>query len=479
MPPPNPAQPPSPASGDPEARPLAELASDLARDAARLFRQEVALARTELGRTARILARGAGWLVGGGVTAAAGALSLAAFLVVLLGSLIGSYWLAALIVGVVLILAGGALAYAGARRLREDRVAPEATMASLQETGRWAQAEAAEVRATLRGNGAGGGGGHESSAVRRSPPPPADGRAAGGGATPAAPDQRRRGSPHGDSPGNGSSGEREGKKGLLKRVWSEFQEDDLTNQAAGLAYFAFLSFPPALLVLFSLTGFFGGEEVADWLTQQMENVLPEEAGALVETFVQNVVHQEAPGAFSVGLLLALWAASNIFMALSRGLDTAYDVKEERSWVKQRAIAVGVMLLVVVFFLAGSALLLSGPQIAGALDLWGAAEVAWTVVSWVIPPVLIIGAFWICYYVLPARDQARHKVEILKGAAVAAVLWFLATIAFRFYIINFGSYTETYGFIGAIIVLLLWLFITGLVSLVGGELASELEHSATE
>ncbi|HEV2130294.1 MAG TPA: YhjD/YihY/BrkB family envelope integrity protein, partial [Longimicrobiaceae bacterium] len=112
-----------------------------------------------------------------------------------------------------------------------------------------------------------------------------------------------------------------------------------------------------------------------------------------------------------------------------------------------------------------------------LNLWGVAEFAWNMLQWPLAILLVVAAFWMCYYILPARDQAAYKVEILKGAVVATLLWLLATIGFRFYVGNFGSYSDTYGIIGTIIVLLLWLYITGLVLLLGGELASELEKRA--
>jgi membrane protein len=121
------------------------------------------------------------------------------------------------------------------------------------------------------------------------------------------------------------------------------------------------------------------------------------------------------------------------------------------------------------------ILVTGPQIARALDLWGTAEVVWNLVQLPLSLLLVVAAFWACYYILPARDQAASKSETLQGAAVATLLWVIATLGFRFYIANFASYADTYGFIGGFIILLLWLYITGLVLLIGGELASALEQ----
>ncbi|HEV2149584.1 MAG TPA: YihY/virulence factor BrkB family protein, partial [Longimicrobiaceae bacterium] len=262
-------------------------------------------------------------------------------------------------------------------------------------------------------------------------------------------------------------------EGFVKRVWREVQEDDVIGQAAKLAYFAFLSLPPALLVIFGFTGFFGGNAAAMWITERLGSALPEDASALVDQFVQQVVYEQAPGPFSLGLLLALWAASNVFAALADSLNKAYDVKEGRSWLRRRAIAIGVMLAFAVLFLAGSMAILAGPAIARSIGLWGTAEAVWGLLQWPLAFLLVVGAFWIAYYVLPNRDQWADKWKIFKGAAIAAVLWALATTGFRYYIANFGSYGETYGFLGVIIVLLLWMYMTGLVVLLGGEINSEM------
>jgi membrane protein len=265
-------------------------------------------------------------------------------------------------------------------------------------------------------------------------------------------------------------------QGLLKRVWNEFGEDDIPGQAAKLAYFAFLSLPPALLVIFGLAGFFGGEATAQWFTSELGTALPGSASELVDEFVQQVVREQAPGPFSIGLLLAIWASSNVFMALADALNQAYDIEDGRSWFKRRLISIGVMIAFTLLFLGGSALLLAGPAIAGSLGFGGTMDAIWNILQWPLALLLVVGAFYIVYYILPARDQAAEKGTLFKSALIAAVLWTVATAAFRIYITNFGSYNETYGFLGAVIVLLLWLYITGIVVLTGGEFNSEMADS---
>jgi membrane protein len=264
--------------------------------------------------------------------------------------------------------------------------------------------------------------------------------------------------------------------GLVKRVWTRFQEDDVLGEAAKVGFFAFMSLPPAILVIFALTGFFGGEGAATWLTENLQRALPEDAEALIDGFVTQVVHQQAPGPFSIGLVLALWAASAVFVSLAYALNRMYDTEETRSWIKLRAITLGVMLACVILLLGGAAMLIAGPAIAGALDLGGAADLAWAILQWPLAFLLVVAAFWIIYYVLPDRDQSVAKLVLLKSSAIAALLWVLATAGFRLYIANFGAYDETYGVLGGVIILLLWLYLTGIVILIGGELNSAMDES---
>ena len=258
---------------------------------------------------------------------------------------------------------------------------------------------------------------------------------------------------------------------LWKRVWTELRAADLPNQAAKVAYFFFLSLPPLLMAVFGLAGIFGGDETAAWLTDALRANLPAEAGALVNGFVTEVVHGSHPGLLSIGLLLALWSGSSVFTALEDTLNAIYAASRARGFVKRRAVALGTLRGVGVLFMAGSAAVLAGPAIAKAVGM-GAA---WSVAQWPLGFALVVGAFWIVYYVLPGREQRGSRWVLLKASTVAAALWVLATLAFRLYAANFGSYSKTYGVLGGIIVLLLWMYYTSLVILLGGVIAKEMER----
>jgi membrane protein len=160
------------------------------------------------------------------------------------------------------------------------------------------------------------------------------------------------------------------------------------------------------------------------------------------------------------------------MALEDTLNAIYGAPQPRGMVKRRLVTLGTLLGVGMLFLAGSAVLLAGPAIAKALGL----GIVWEVAQWPLGFALVVGAFWIVYYVLPNHDQRGCRRLLLKASAVAAALWVLATLAFRLYAANFGSYSKTYGVLGGIIVLLLWMHYTSMVILLGGVIAREMERT---
>jgi membrane protein len=252
-------------------------------------------------------------------------------------------------------------------------------------------------------------------------------------------------------------------------VWTRLRGSEVETQAPRIAYFFFLSLPPLLMAAFALAGIFGGERTADWLTASLRRTLPADADRLVSGFVADVVHRSHPGLVSLGLLLALWSGSSVIIALEDGLNAIHGVRCARGLVKRRAVALAALLAVGGLFLAGSAVLLAGPALAQGLGLGG----AWRVAQWPLGFALVVGAFWIVYAVLP---NVERRGPVLAASAFAAALWGVATLAFRLYAAHFGAYSQTYGVLGGIIVLLLWMQYTSTVILVGGILEAELERT---
>lgn len=455
-------------------RPLGELFRTLSRDASALLRQEFALAKAELRHNVRALARDGILVALGALCALLGLLVLLAALVIGVGDLMGDrYALGALVVGVVLAAIGGGLALTGAGRAKHASLAPDETLASLRGTGEWARAEAQELRALLAG-GAAQANGHGAPAPRRGE----DGGRVHDEKAHREPRKRRGASAGAEDEARGAR-ERAPlplSAPLWKRVMHEFKADDLGGQAAKVAYYFFLSLPPALMAVFGLTGLFGGAATGDWLTGRLTASLPAEASELVSGFVNDIVHHNAPGPLSVGLLLALWAGSNVFSALEDTLNDAFGITAERSFIRKKAVAVGMLAACAVLFLAGSAVLLGGGGISDALGLGATGRTLWGILQVPLGFGLIAATFWLIYYVLPNKDQRGCKRVLLKASAVAAALFVGASLAFRLYMANFGTYSATYGLLGTVIVLLLWMYVTSLVILLGGEVASEMERA---
>ncbi len=264
-------------------------------------------------------------------------------------------------------------------------------------------------------------------------------------------------------------------KATVKRIGKESLSDNITGEAAKVAYYFFLSLFPLVLVLFALTGLIGGDSAFRWIMGRMQTAMPAETASYLEQFVRQVTNQPRPGILSIGLVLTLWSASNVFAAFADGLNTMYDVEEGRSWWKKRLVAVALLVGTSILIVASAAAIVAGEAIGRALGL----GVAWNLLRYALAFVLLTFVLALLYYFLPDREQSSEKGRILLGAAIGALLWVGATTLFRVYVANLGSYSETYGFVGAVIVLLLWLYLTGVAVLLGGEVAAVLEKQARE
>lgn len=262
------------------------------------------------------------------------------------------------------------------------------------------------------------------------------------------------------------------KRKFVLHVVKEAMEDKITGEAAKAAYYFFLSLFPAILALFAFTGIFGGDASFRWIMTQLRTALPGQAAEFLQEFVREITGDSRPGMLSFGILATLWSSSNVFAILAEGLNRMYDLEEGRSWWKQRLYALAALVVGLVGLSIGSAVLLAGPDVFALL---GVPEGLFKVVRWPLAFALLWGMMCLVYYLLPDRDQRGTGRQVAIGAAVGTALWILVTGLFRLYVANFGSYSESYGFVGAIMVLLLWLYLTALVILFGGEVAATLEQ----
>ena len=259
----------------------------------------------------------------------------------------------------------------------------------------------------------------------------------------------------------------------LKTTVQEFQRDDALGLAAQLAYYLILALFPFILVLVSLMGTFGNKEFASIVLSYFQQVMPEEAYTLIKTYTGNIIsgRAEAPYLFSFSILFTIWSASGAFAALINALNRAYDVQETRPFWKVRGLAILMTLGVSVMILVGVLLLVVGEPIGRAIaDVFGLGylfELIWNVARWPVALFFLIFTVALLYYLAPDVNQPFRWIT--PGGLIGVVLWVLASIAFSFYVNNFGSYNKTYGSIGVVIILLLYLYISSLTILFGATL----------
>ncbi|HWT01573.1 MAG TPA: YihY/virulence factor BrkB family protein [Pyrinomonadaceae bacterium] len=273
-------------------------------------------------------------------------------------------------------------------------------------------------------------------------------------------------------------------KELGKRVWNEMNADDVWGRAAQLSYYFLLALFPLLLVLMALLGIFADKsvELRDSLINYLTQVMPASAGDLVKTTIQGVTESAGGGKISFGILATLWAASNGMGAISETLNTAYNVKESRPYWKTRLVAIGLTVALALLIMVALALLLYGFEIADAIASWaglsGVFTVTWKIAQWPIVLFFILLAFNLIYYFAPDLKEQEWK-WVTPGAAIAVVLWILVSFGFKTYLKYFNSYSATYGSLGALIIMMLWFYFTGLAILIGGEINSEIENAAAK
>jgi membrane protein len=260
-------------------------------------------------------------------------------------------------------------------------------------------------------------------------------------------------------------------------VWA----DEVVDRAAGLAYYFLFALFPALLFLTALVGMLSLPGLMERLVQYADQTLPGDAASIVRRTLDEIQAQARGGLLSIGALAALWAGSNGMASVMSALNVAYDVEEPRPWWKRRLLAVVLTLGFALFILLALTLTVFGPRIgagvAGALGLGEVFTLAWILASVPIVVFFVLVGIALVYYFAPATEQ--HWRWVTPGSAVGLVLWLAMSYALRVDVTNFTDYSATYGSIGGVILLMLWLYLTGLVLLLGAEINAEIEHAAAE
>ena len=260
---------------------------------------------------------------------------------------------------------------------------------------------------------------------------------------------------------------------LAQLGMKKIDDDELSNRSAALSYYFILALFPMFLFLVSLIGLIAGHasEMRDNIVSTLGHLAPGSASGLVQQVVHQTVTNSGGVKVAAGLLGALWAASGGMGAVVTSLNVIYKVKEGRPWWKQKLTVIVLTLALALLILLASALVLYGGKIgeliAARIGVGKAFGILWPVVQWPLTFFAMFLSFSIIYYFGPDLKE-RKWYWVTPGSAIGVVLWLVASVGFRVYLHFFNSYSATYGSLGAVIILMLWLYITGFAILVGGE-----------
>ncbi|MBA2360813.1 MAG: YihY/virulence factor BrkB family protein [Actinobacteria bacterium] len=271
-------------------------------------------------------------------------------------------------------------------------------------------------------------------------------------------------------------------RAILTRAGKSSLEDHITNLAAALAYYAFLAIPAVFLAAVGVFNLVADDDLITRIVQRLEGVAPEEALTLIRQTLQRVVESQANSGIAmvvVGSLLALWTITGAMDTLMWALNAAYDREETRGFVKRRLTALAMVTLLLVAFVLAFGLLVLGPHVSGwigsAVGLEDMIDWLWWTAQW---PILIVGlllAFATVLYLGPNVDHPRWGF-LTVGTTISVVVWLVASGLFALYVGQFSSYNKAWGSLAAVIIMLTWLWISGLALLFGAEVNAETERS---
>lgn len=264
---------------------------------------------------------------------------------------------------------------------------------------------------------------------------------------------------------------------FLKDLWREIENDNVSNGAAALAYFWMLAAFPAAIALLSILPYLPIPNLQQAIMNMLGQAMPGEAANLFRSTVEGVVSNRSSGLLSFGFLATLWSGASGIYSVMQQLNITYDVKEQRPFWKARGMSVFLLFLFGALIVVAFTLVVFGGDLQDLLAsrlgerVWLLA--AFAVFRWAVVLGLLLLGFAVMYYFGP--DVQQTFKFITPGSVAGTVILIVAGLGFRFYVSHFASYNATYGSLGAVIILLFWLYITGLVLLLGSEVNALYEH----
>jgi membrane protein len=270
-------------------------------------------------------------------------------------------------------------------------------------------------------------------------------------------------------------------KGVLKRTITEFKDDNCTDWAAALTYYGVLAIFPAMIALLSIIGLVGDpKKTTDQLLQIVDTLGPSSAADTFAGPIEQIASRPSAAGFALvlGLLTALWSASGYVGAFGRAANAIYEVEEGRPFYKLRPVQVLITLGCVILLAAVAlALVVTGPvsrAIGDAIGVGSTFVTLWDILKWPVMALVVSFIFSLLYFATPNVKQPKFRWFSL-GGLVALVVWVLASAAFALYVATFASYSKTYGSLAAVVVGLVWLWISNLAVLFGAEPNAEMER----
>src|SRR5918999_1004580 len=267
---------------------------------------------------------------------------------------------------------------------------------------------------------------------------------------------------------------------FFKLTYKEMDEDHVMAFAGNLTYKGLFAIFPFFTFLLSLLGLFNATDLVNAMVDKLSSVAPQSATKFIEGQLLSITQSQAESAFTFGaiisILLALWGVSGAFRSVMEAMNVMYEVEEDRPFWKNYSISIFISLAVIVLMLTALGLVVFGSTVGGGLaevvGLGSVFQAVWSIVQWPILACIVLFAFAVIYYFAPAAKQKWRWIS--PGSVLAFVFWLVFSLLFSFYVGNFGSYNETYGSLAGVILLMLYLYYSAAIMLVGAEVNQVIE-----
>jgi membrane protein len=264
---------------------------------------------------------------------------------------------------------------------------------------------------------------------------------------------------------------------ILKRVYDSINEKNLSILAAGVAFYTMLAIFPALAALVAVYGLVANPATVQHEINAIHGLIPGEAQTLIATYLKSITSSSSSKlgiGLVVSLLVALWSARSGTVTLIEALNISYEEKEKRGVIRYELVAIGMTAAAILFGIVALTLVAAVPAAMNLVPISGVWKTAGYFLPW---PILVVALFVglaAAYRFLPSREEAKWR-WVSWGGMLATALWIIASIGFSFYVTEFGNYDKSFGSLGAVVILLTWLYLSAYVVLIGACLNAEMEH----